>query len=162
MKAEGLNKYITLGNNRDVVKYVVECYKKWREQPVNILGDLYGIPEDEQCYAIFEYVLENVAYKEDMPGYQFIKSPARLLTDKVGDCKSMTLFICSCLHCLGIPHTIRFVNFDGGSQYTHVYPIAHTQEGMIILDAVERDAQGKPIYNYARPFIKNKDIYFNE
>ena len=163
MKADGINQYLQFGNNADVVRHVKQCYEKWRNQPSDLVLDLVGMTRDEQCYAIFDYLLCNVNYKEDKAGYQFIKSPARLLADRVGDCKSMTIFIASCLHCLGIPHALRFVNFDGGNQYTHVYPIAFDeQQQPIILDAVERDAQGEPIYNYARDFRKNYDIYYNE
>lgn len=159
MLSDGRDTYLKFGNNRDVVRLVTQCYERWREQPRDIVKDLRGLPLDEQCRCIFGYLVAKVRYKVDEPDYQFIKSPARLLEDKCGDCKSMTIFIASCLHCLGIAHTIRFVNFDGGDQYTHVYPIAYDEDGaQIILDAVERDTAGQPIYNYARAFAKNKDI----
>lgn len=167
MIARGINQYLEFGDNAAVVRYVKECYEKWRNQPYDIVEDLRkkGVNDtisiDEQCYAIFDYLLNHVKYVMDKTGYQYIKSPARLLADGTGDCKSMTIFIASCLHCLGIPHAIRFVNFDGGNQYTHVYPIAFDEyNSPIILDAVERDANNQPIYNYARQFAKNKDIFY--
>lgn len=163
MRAVGRNDYLKFGNNRDVVFYVKKYYEQWREQPQEIVQNLDGMSRMEQCRYIFDYLLEHVQYVVDEPGSQLIKSPARLIADGTGDCKSMTIFIASCLHCLGIPHTIRFVNFDGGTQYTHVYPIAFGDDGdLIILDAVERDAKQQPIFNYARPFAKNKDIYYSE
>ena len=163
MQSDGINQYLQFGDNAAVVRHVKACYERWRDQPKELVSSLFGMSRDEQCYAIFDYLLTHVAYQEDKAGYQYIKSPARLLTDGVGDCKSMTIFIASCLHCLGIPHVIRFVNFDNGNQYTHVYPIAlDEQQNPIILDAVERDAQGEPIYNYAREFCKNKDIYYRQ
>lgn len=164
MKAYYKDTYLRFGNNSDVLRFVKECYERWRDQPKDIVKNLrYNLTIDEQCYSIFNYLLEHVNYIVDEAGYQFIKSPARLLEDKRGDCKSMTIFIASCLHCLGIPHTIRFVNFDGGDQYTHVYPIAYDEDGNeIILDAVERDSNGKPVYDYARNFAKNIDIYYEQ
>ena len=163
MKSNGKDTYLKFGNNHDVVEKVVLCYEKWRDQPADLVAQLRELSPEEQCYAIFRYVIDNVHYKVDKPGYQYIKSPARLLDDAEGDCKSMTLFIASCLHCLGISHVIRFVNFDGGSQYTHVYPIAVMPTGdIIILDAVERDAQQKPVYNYARDYRKKLEIYYKE
>lgn len=162
MEATGKNQYITFGSNKDVIKYIINYYEKWKNQPQNIVGELRNIPIRDVCYSIFCYVIENVEYKEDVNGYQFIKSPARLLKDGVGDCKSMTLFIASCLHCLGIKHTIRFVNFDGGEQFTHVYPIAYDEQGnTIIIDCVERDAQGEPIFDYARNYYKKYDINYS-
>ena len=161
MRANNKNTYLRFGDNRDVVRFVTKCYERWRDQPLQLVDDLRGLPIDEQCRCIFGYLVAKVRYKVDEPGYQWIKSPARVLEDGVGDCKSMTIFIASCLHCLGIRHTIRFVNFDGGDQYTHVYPIAYDEQGgRIVLDAVERDTEGKPIYNYAREFARNKDIHY--
>lgn len=159
MKARGNNQFLLYGNNQDVVRNVVKCYGKWRDQPMEIVEELRNEDVDTACYAVFRYLIEKVTYQADRPGYQFIKSPARLIFDGVGDCKSMTIFIASCLHCLGIRHTIRFVNFDGGNQYTHVYCIAYDEQNLpIILDAVERDQYNNPIYNYARDFRRNYDI----
>lgn len=159
MRATGKNDFIVYGNNADVVRNVVKCYNRWREQPDEIVTELRNVDTDTACYAIFRYIVDNVTYMADKPGYQYIKSPARLISDGVGDCKSMTIFIASCLHCLGIKHKIRFVNFDGGDQYTHVYCIAYDETNQpIILDAVERDKYNNPIYNYARDFRRNYDI----
>ena len=161
MRADGKNTYLRFGNNRDVLRYVTECYERWRNQPTEIVASLRGESVLDACYSIFWYLIDHTRYVVDEAGYQYIKSPARLLSDGVGDCKSMTIFIASCLHCLGIPHTIRFVNFDGGEQYTHVYPIAYDEQGnAIILDAVERDGSGQPVFNYARDFARNKDIHY--
>ena len=161
MRSDGKDTYLLFGDNKDVLRLVKQCYEKWRDQPIAIVSSLRGMPVVDQCYSIFNYLLGHTRYVVDRAGYQFIKSPARLLKDGTGDCKSMTIFIASCLHCLGIPHTIRFVNFDGGSQYTHVYPVAYDENGeAIILDAVERDSDGQPIFNYAREYKRNKDIHY--
>ena len=161
MRADGRNRYLRFGDNADVVRFVRSCYEQWRDQPRKIVCNLRGLPIRQQCNSIFAHLVEHVRYEVDKPGYQFIKSTARLLEDHCGDCKSMTIFIASCLHCLGIRHKIRFVNFDGGDQYTHVYPIAYDEFGNeIILDAVERDEDGQPVFDYARPFKRNKDIYY--
>lgn len=161
MRTDGKNTYLRFGDNKDVVKYVCQCYEKWRNQPVEMVQELQGLTTRQQCEAIFDYLLDNVSYIVDKAGYQFIKSPARLLSDGVGDCKSMTIFIASCLHCLHIPHVIRFVNFDNSDQYTHVYPIAYDENGnQIILDAVERDAHNQPVFDYARRYSKKKEIYY--
>lgn len=160
MRATGHNQLLKYGDNTDVVRNVLRWYEKYRNQPAELVADLHDCTTDEKCYAIFDYLVNHVRYLEDKPGYQFIKSPARLLADGVGDCKSMTLFLASCLHCLGVPHTIRFVNFDGGTQYTHVYVLAHDGSRIITLDAVERDPKGQPVYNYAREFARCLDTYY--
>ncbi len=160
MKSDGKNTLLAFGYNDDVVEKELECYHLWKNQPVELVQHLSGTV-DEKCEAIFAYLVEHVTYKLDDDGVQWIKSPARLLADGCGDCKSLTMFIACCLNCLGIKHIIRFVNYDGGKQYTHVYPVAIDERGQeIILDACEKDLDGVILYNYARPSKKQKDFRF--
>lgn len=163
MVADGLNRLLQYGNNSDVVCSMRTCYEEYKEQPRNHVNELRGLCVDDQCRAIFAYLAEHVRYQLDEDGKQFIKSPARLLSDGVGDCKSLTMYISCCLHCLGVTHIIRFVNFDGGNQYTHVYPVAIDENGReIILDACEKDKHGYPVYNFARQYTKKKDFIYYE
>lgn len=158
MIADGKNTLITVGLNDDVIDAELACYQRWKNQPMELVKGLRGTI-DEKCEAVFAYLTENVVYKLDDAGNQYIKSPARLLQDGCGDCKSLTMFIVCCLHCLGIEHIIRFVNYDGGQQYTHVYPVAIDEQGSeIVLDACEKDADGTILYGYARPSKRQKDF----
>lgn len=163
MIATGENRLLGVGLNSDVLSGEIAMYEQYKEQPCELVTELVGYPVDEQCRAIFAYVAEHVRYKLDPEGKQFIKSPARLLSDGEGDCKSLTMFICCCLHCLRVPHIFRFVNFDGSRQYSHVYAVAIDENGNeIILDECEKDREGNPIYNYARQYRKKKDYKYNE
>lgn len=162
MIADGVNSLLKVGLNSDVVTAWQKVYNQSKTQPLDILdSELFACDTDTACRSIFSYLAKNVTYKLDPYGVQYIKTPARLLQDGEGDCKSLTLFIAACLSCLGIPCIVRFVNFDGGSQYTHVYPVAVAPDGTeIILDACELDGEGKPKYNYARPYKKKKDLRY--
>lgn len=158
MYSDGKNEILCYGNNKDVVDNILICYNRWKNQPKDIVKDLMGLDTDRQCQSIFNYLINNTRYLLDKSGYQYIKSPARLLRDGCGDCKSLTMFIECCLHCLNIPHIIRFVNFDGGDQYTHVYAVAIDEVGReIILDACELDNDGVHLYDWARPYRKKLD-----
>lgn len=160
MIADGKNMLMTVGVNQDVIDSELACYDMWKEQPRELVADLCGTV-DERCEAVFSYLVDHVEYKLDEPGNQYIKSPARLLKDGCGDCKSLTMFIACCLHCLGIEHIIRFVNYDGGKQYTHVYPVAIDERGHeIAMDACEKDVDGAILYGFARQYKKNKDFRF--
>lgn len=148
------------GMNTDIVADVISYYNIWKNQPEEILTEIQNIPVDIQCESVFAYLLNKVDYKVDPAGKQFIKSPARLLADGKGDCKSFTIFIASCLHCLGIPHTIRFTNYYNGDQYTHVYPIAYDEHGKaIVLDACPQ-MDRKVKYDFEAKFTHKKDFYF--
>ena len=162
MISDGRNTLLVRGLNDDVVGTELALYEKWKDQPKALVQDLEGESIDAKCEAIFDYLTRNVVYRLDPIGDQLIKSPARLLADGYGDCKSLTMFVSCCLHCLRIPHIIRFVNFDGGAQYTHVYPVALDGGKEIIMDACEKDDDGVILYDYARPYMKKKDFYFAE
>lgn len=162
MTADGKNTFLMAGLNGDIVNCWRACYEQFKNQPkdLQILKGLTG-NVDDMCQAVFGYMLEHSQYRLDREGEQLIKSPARFLADGCGDCKSYTMFIASCLHCLGIPCKVRFVNFDGGRQYTHVYPVAIDEQGNEIpMDACELDTDGVPFYGWARRYVKKKEFLY--
>lgn len=163
MISDGKNRLIKIGGNADVVNAFCSCYEKFKNQPKKIVKNLLGLNREKACEAVFGHMCENVRYQLDPDGEQYIKSPARLLKDGCGDCKSLTMFIASCLHCLDIPCIVRFVNFDGGNQYTHVYPVAILENGReFILDMCETDDEGIPYIDYAREYARKKDIVYGK
>lgn len=163
MISDGVNTLLSVGLNEDVLQAEIACYEQFKDQPKKIVENIqYGLTTDEKCEAIFDYLTRRVVYQLDKIGDQYIKSPARLLNDGRGDCKSLAMFINCCLHCLGIPHIFRFVSFDGGSQYTHVYAVAIDERGNeIVLDPCEKDENGIILYGYARPYKKKKDFRYD-
>ena len=164
MISDGINTLIAIGLNDDVLASEIALYEEYKDMPMDeVLAYVEsGRTVDEKCELLFDFLTRQVGYKLDKIGDQYIKTPARLLADRCGDCKSLTMFINCALHQLGIPHIFRFVNFDGGCQYTHVYPVAIDEYGReIILDACEKDnSDGLIWYNYARPFVKKKDFRY--
>ena len=164
MISDGKDTYLMSGYNGDIVKCWIDCYDRFKEQPRTLVQRLVsgiGGTTDEKCQAIFGYMIDKTFYQLDKDGEQKIKSPGRFIADGCGDCKSYTMFIASCLHCCGIPCKVRFVNFDGGSQYTHVYPVAIDEQGReIVMDACEKDSDGVILYDYARPYTKKKEFYY--
>lgn len=163
MYSDGKNIFICDGLNKDIVAAVTTLYQRWKDQPKQLVSGIGGSDEEQKCEAVFAYMVEHVDYLLDPVGKQLIKSPARLLADGNGDCKSLTMFVSCCLHCLGISHIIRFVSFDGDSQYTHVYPVALLKDGReVILDMCETDEDGMILYDYARPYSKKRDFIYYE
>ena len=160
MISDGRNTFLMAGLNSDIVECWKRCYEMFREQPRELVSDIYGDVR-ERCETIYEYMVNNTYYQLDAEGEQLIKSTARLIADGCGDCKSYTMFLACCLHCMGIPCKVRFVNFDGGNQYTHVYAVAVDEQGdEIILDACELNPEGIPYIDFARPYVKKKDLYY--
>ena len=158
MKVDGKKTFIVSGYNSDVLKTVIDTYELSKEQTNDIVDDIRGCDYRTQCEAVFGYLLENVVYREDPDGVQLVKTPARLIHDGIGDCKSMSIFIGSCLHCLEIPFVFRFVGFGNKKIYNHVYIVANPGTAQeLILDPVER-IDGEPVFDYARIFTVKKDV----
>lgn len=162
MISDGKNKLLKIGLNPDVITCFQRVYEQYKDQPIEIVEELQTNDTiDFKCQSVYDHMCKYVYYKIDKDGDQFIKTPARLIRDGFGDCKSFTMFVACCLHCLGIPFIVRFVNFDGTDQYTHVYPVAIDEAGQeIIMDMCETSKEGIPYYGYARPYKKKKDLYY--
>lgn len=158
MKIDGKKTFIVSGYNKDVLRVVLDTYELSKEQTYEIVEEIRECDYQTQCEAIFGYLIEKVQYKEDPNGVQLVKTPARLISDGIGDCKSMSIFIASCLHCLGIPFVFRFVGFGKEKIYNHVYVVANPGTSkQLIIDPVER-VDGEPVFDYARSFIHKKDV----
>lgn len=148
------------GNTSDIITAVMNVYAKDWQQCNELANSFKANDIKSTCYAIYNYLLQNVRYKEDPNGEQWIKTPARLIADKTGDCKSYSIFLASCLKSLGIKHCFRFVAYAPGD-YTHVYVIAFDeQQQPILIDAVAY-VQRKTPFNNEVKFHHKKDIVMN-
>lgn len=133
------------GYTMDIVNAVVDVYNKSRHTIPQELVDMCECDSaEESCYCIAQWVDDNISYKRDPDGEQWIRQPARLIADGEGDCKSFSILICSFLTQLGIPNKFRFVSYRG-SDYTHVYPVAVINDRDFPIDVVALKQQGVPI-----------------
>lgn len=142
------------GTTRDIINEVLNTYQDTWHTTAELAETLKRETEEDTCRAVFEFIINNVRYNEDPDGVQWIRTPARLLHDGEGDCKSMAILSASILNNLGIPCFFRFVSFSKNHQITHVYTV--TESG-IIIDPVER-VNGQPVFNYASDFTYKKDM----
>lgn len=142
------------GTTKDIINEVLNTYQDTWHTTAELAETLRRGTEEETCRAVFDFIIENVNYNEDPDGVQWIRTPARLLHDGEGDCKSMAILSASLLNNLGIPCFFRFVSFSKNNQITHVYTV--TESG-IIIDPVER-VNGQPVFNYASQYTYKKDM----
>lgn len=147
------------GKTKDIMQAVVDCYNSDYAQVQELADNLPGNDTLSRCRAVFDFVDKNIKYQIDPLQKQWIRTPARLWSDGEGDCKSFSIFICSCLRCMGIPHLFRFAAYEGNSDPTHVYAVAIDESGKeIIVDPVYRDETGKAVFNKECPYIKKIDM----
>ena len=142
------------GTTKDIINEVLNTYQDTWHTTAELAETLRRETEEETCKVVFDFIVENVNYNEDPDGVQWIRTPARLLHDGEGDCKSMAILSASLLNNLGIPCFFRFVSFSRNNQITHVYTV--TESG-IIIDPVER-IDGQPVFNYASQYTYKKDM----
>lgn len=147
------------GKTKDIMQAVVDCYNSDYAQVQDLADNLPGNDTLSRCRAVFDFVDKNIKYQIDPLQKQWIRTPARLWSDGEGDCKSFSIFICSCLRCMGIPHLFRFAAYEGNSDPTHVYAVAIDESGKeIIVDPVYRDENGKAVFNKECPYTKKIDM----
>lgn len=147
------------GKTKDIMRAVVDCYNSDYAQVQELADNLPGNDTLSRCRAVFDFVDKNIKYQIDPLQKQWIRTPARLWSDGEGDCKSFSIFICSCLRCMGIPHLFRFAAYEGNGDPTHVYAVAIDESGKeIIVDPVYRDENGKAVFNKECPYTKKIDM----
>ena len=131
------------GYTMDIVNAVVDCYdRNFRSVPKELIYMCDEIEDDKTlCDFVFGWVDANIEYKVDPEGEQWIKTPARLIEDGVGDCKSFSILICSILTEMGIDNMFRFVAYKG-KEYQHVYPVAMIDGKEYPLDVVAFKQRG--------------------
>lgn len=147
------------GKTKDIMQAVVDCYNSDYAQVQELADNFPGNDTLSRCRAVFDFVDKNIKYQIDPLQKQWIRTPARLWSDGEGDCKSFSIFICSCLRSMGIPHLFRFAAYEGNSDPTHVYAVAIDESGKeIIVDPVYRDETGKAVFNKECPYTKKIDM----
>ena len=105
------------------------------------------------CKRIWNFCFSHFQYERDEKQKEQIRRPARSFSDrkKIGiDCDDFTVFICSCLENLGIKSSMRLTMYGDETEYSHIYPVALTPEGEIIIDCVVHE------FNYEVPYITKK------
>lgn len=137
MKIQNINRVLhNAGTTDDIIDSVMYAYDIENDRQIREFAQKFKGSDDYQtCKNIWSYLVENIRYKADSTGNdgEMIRTPARLIHDKTGDCKSYSLFTAVILRYLGISHVFRFVSYNRQKKATHVYVVANNN---IIIDAV--------------------------
>ena len=105
---------------------------------------------------LYDFVLQTFEYREDPNSHQFVQSPARLYSTRVGDCKSWTIFISNTLHWMGVDRIIRFSAYKG-RHLQHVYPVAIWEGEEVPMDVVLQVQEYKK-FGDEKPYTHKKDF----
>jgi hypothetical protein len=141
----------------DTLNLMQRIFDETIEDTTQIAPLLKGKNVYETCYNVWSFTYNHLQYKLDEKGKEQVRRPARSWRDrKQGvDCDCMSVFIGSILLNLGIPFSLRLTK-NKTEAFEHVYPVAHTKNGILILDAVIDQ------FNQEAPHTYKKDIRIME
>lgn len=151
------------GTVHDTIKFMRDSINKNYKQTARIAPILRGNTLEDTCRKIFDFTFNHVAYKQDSPEAEQLRTPNRTWADRQSgaDCDCYSIFIGSILKNLGIPFAIRMVGINGGD-YSHVYIVVprygnesdlKMRANYIVIDPV------LDTFNEEHSFTKNKDLY---
>lgn len=133
----------------DIIALLLNADAKAGENTRSIAHRFRGNTRTESARNIWNFLKNEITYKEDPDGGQWVKSPGQLVHSGFGDCKSFSLFTASILKNLGIDYLYRFAGYDGKNIPTHVYIVCFDEAGgPIIIDAVYTAFNAEKSYTY--------------
>lgn len=158
---KNIYKYVGNGTTDDIIKTVLKADETAHIDTKQFAEKLKGFDHYITAQNIWYFIKQNIKYKIDPVGKQFIKSPSKLWGDKEGDCKSFSVFAGSILKNLGIPYAYRFTSYkDYDSTPTHVYIVIPAMRGHneILLDAVWNEFDKEKKYAHKKD-MRTTEIY---
>jgi hypothetical protein len=120
------------GDNKQLRDAIFKATPKAIAQTTQIAQQFKGKTELDTCKNIFNFLKNKITYVAD-GHHQKVKLPSALLRERVGDCKSYSLFTAAVLKNLGISCKYVLTSYQQDPTPTHIY--VQTSSG-IIIDAV--------------------------
>lgn len=152
--AKPKNESVTIhekGKTKNIVDEILGTFGISVDHLQRFAPELAGKDLHETLYNVWDFVRQNIKYKLDPAGVQWIKTPARTWADGFGDCKSYSIFIGAALHCLGIPFTFRFASYDG-KELTHVYIVVKTKNKTYKVDSCLSEFDKEETYTIKKDY----------
>jgi len=137
----------------DTIVLMKEVVSTTLEDTFAVAQMLKASTEYETCQNIWNFCFTHLQYTKDEMGKEQVRRPSRTWKDRTAgiDCDCMSVFIGSILTNLKIPFSFRLTKYRS-HEYEHVYPIAHTNNKVIILDTVVHK------FNHEVPYSAKQDI----
>ena len=138
---------VEMADNADIRRAITKATPKARMQAKKFAHKFNRGTEKQTCKAIFDYLKNNIKYVAD-GDHQIVQLPSALMRNKVGDCKSYSVFTSAVLSNLGIPHHYMYASYTNNPTPGHIYVV--TDSG-IIIDAVYGTFNAEKQANYKYP-----------
>ncbi len=134
------------GDNAQLRGVIFDATPTAIAQTKQLAQQFKGKTDLETCKNIYNFLKYKIRYKED-GFHQKVKLPSALIREKVGDCKSYSVFTYAILSNLGIPCKYVLTSYNNDPTPSHIY--VQTDSG-IIIDAVwnKFNSEKKPNYKF--------------
>lgn len=147
------------GRTADIIETILYADSRSAEFVQAGVECLRGRDLEQTLRNVWAFVRFNLNYRPDRAGHERVKSPGALFASRTGDCKSYSIAIAAILRALGIPYRYRFASYAPGD-FTHVYIIADTEGGPVVLDSVHTKFDDEVAY-YRHRDIRPKQTAMN-
>lgn len=108
---------------KDIIKDLIFCFKTYNHQVQPLIKNFKGLNSNSEAKKIYNFIKNNIEYKEEPREDQTTKSITAILHDKQGDCKHTALLAGSIAYQLGYNVIFKFVSYYPGENYGHVYVV---------------------------------------
>lgn len=112
----------------DTVKAIKKIIPQYKHQASKIAKVLKGRDLKDTCKNIWNFVYQNIQYKEDKTGTEELRVPNRVWADRFSgvDCDCYSLLIGCIFENLGIKYKLRLAEYNNKGYFQHIYPIVLT------------------------------------
>lgn len=122
------------GGLNETINQIKSVILKSRKQVTPLAHHLYSKKPAQAAFNVWHFLVTNLKYDYDKPGFEEIRTPARSYADRNHrvDCEDMAIFAACLLLEMGYKPFVRIVGFNGNGYYQHIY----TMLGSTVIDAV--------------------------
>lgn len=136
---------------KDIASAIIKSIRDSNSTALLIVPYLKSKDLYQTCKNVFTFCKNNIEYVKEGKDIQTAKTLVRILADKKGDCKHMSITAYTLLKALGIDCRLRLIsqNFYN-TDPTHIYVIAKINGKTIYIDPVLKnfDTEARYYYKY--------------
>ena len=139
------------GANGNIISILEKNYPSALSQVTEIAKEFKGETLKDSAFNVWSYLKNNIQYKADGSIHQKILLPKRLVADKIGDCKSFSLFGASVLGAMGYRVGFCYASYSSNPTPSHVYVIAEDKKkNRVIVDGVWHSFNSEKTFNHKK------------
>ena len=136
----------------DIIKDLIFCFKKYNDQAKGVAKKFSTGNITTDARRIHSFIKDNIQYEAEPEKFQTTRSFSRIIHDKHGDCKHSALIVSAIGWNLGYDVIFRFVGYNRGESYGHVYTLLQNPKTgkRVVVDPLQ-------VFGEEKRFLKHKD-----